>query len=324
MCRYVKILNLILCFALSVLHLEAQDTESLSFYYNPVQANPALAGSEGPGKLRLNYRDYYPGKGLNLHSINCSYDSFLEVIHGGLGIYVSENIMGDLLNDFRAGAAYSYHLRASRDFYINAGFMASVIHRGLNTGNLVLPDQIDPILGAVLPSGEFITSVSRTVFDAGLGFLFSYRDYHAGISMNHVFRPDLSGSGLQESALGRRLSMHGGAIFNTGTPDLSLAPGFIINFQSGNIISAFGAGIGYKSLSFNILPFFDPRSGLSFVQTGIYFEQGKIELGYNFNFIPFRNDRLQPFTLSNQVYISIGIYNIEKRDVIKAINYPKM
>ncbi len=322
--RYVKILNLILCFTLSVLHLKAQDTESLSFYYNPVQANPALAGSEGTGKLRLMYRDYYPGKGLNLHSIHCSYDSFLEVIHGGLGIYVSENIMGDLLNDLRAGVAYSYHLRASRNFYINAGFMASVIHRGLNTGNLVLPDQIDPLLGAVLPSGEVITSVSRTVFDAGLGFLFSYRDYHAGISMNHLFKPDLSGSGLQESALGRRLSLHGGAVFSPGNSDLHLTPGFIINIQGGNIISALGTGIGYKNLSFNILPFFDPRSGLSFVQTGVHFDMGKIELGYNYNFIPFRTDRLQPFTLSNQVYISIALYNIEKRDVLKAINYPKM
>jgi len=322
--RYVKILNLILCFTLSVLYLGAQDTESLSFYYNPVQANPALAGSEGTGKLRLMYRDYYPGKGFNLHSINCSYDSFLEVIHGGIGIYVSENILGDLLNDLRAGAAYSYHLRTSRNFYINAGFMASVIHRGLNAGNIVLPDQIDPLLGSVLPSGEVIAPVSRTVFDAGLGFVFSYRDYHAGVSVNHLFRPDLSGNALQESELGRRLSIHGGAVLNTGNPDLSLTPGFIVNVHNNDINCALGTGIGYKSLYFNILPFFDPRRGLSFVQTGLYVEMGIIELGYNYNFIPFRTDRLQPFTLSNQVYISIGLYNIEKRDVIKAINYPKM
>jgi len=322
--RYVKILNLILCFTLSVYHTSAQDTESLSFYYNPVQANPALAGSEGTGMLRLVYRDYYPGIRLNLYSIYCSYDSFLETIHGGFGVYVSENLLGDLLNDLRAGVAYSYHLRASRELYINAGFMASVIHRGLDAGNIVLPDQIDPLMGAVLPSGEVITSVSRTVFDAGLGFLLSYHDYHAGMSVNHIFKPDITGSGLQESRLGRRLSIHAGAAFYPGNSGVSLTPGLMINVQNSNIISALGVSVGYNDLTINILPFFDPRSGLSFVQSGLHFTKGRIELGYNYNFIPLRTDRLQPFTLSNQVYIAVGLNNIEKRDVIKAINYPKM
>lgn len=304
--------------------MAAQDTESLSFYYTPVQANPAMAGSEGPGNLKLMYRDYYPGKGLNLHSIYCSYDSFLESIHGGFGVYLSEDLLGDLLNDFRAGAAYSYHLRASRDLYINAGFMASVIHRGFDAGKIILPDQIDPLMGAVLPSGELIASESRTVFDAGLGFLFSYLDYHAGISINHLFRPDITGSGLQESGLGRRLSIHGGTVFNTRESGVSFAPAFIVSVQNSNIISALGTSIGYKDLSINILPFFDPRSGLSFVQSGLHFKKGRIELAYNFNFVPLRTDRLEPFTLSNQAYISVIINNIEKRDVIKAINYPKM
>ncbi|HCC71915.1 MAG TPA: hypothetical protein DEQ09_12305, partial [Bacteroidales bacterium] len=148
----VKILNLVLCSAWLTCHISAQDTESLSFYYNPVQSNPALSGTEGPGKLRLIYRDYYPGRSLNLHSFHCSYDSYLETIHGGFGLYVSENIMGDLLNELRAGAAYSYHLRAGRDLYVNAGFMASVINRSIDAGNIILPDQVDPLLGPVLIS----------------------------------------------------------------------------------------------------------------------------------------------------------------------------
>lgn len=324
MTRYVKILNLVLCFALSVHHMAGQDTESLSFYYNPVQGNPALAGSEGTGKLRLIYRDYYPGNGLNLYSVSCSYDSFLAPIHGGLGIYLSDDLLGDLINNFKAGAAYSYHLRASRDLYINAGFLASVIHRRLDAGNIVLPDQIDPIMGAVLPSGEVIVSESRTVFDAGIGFLFIFRDYHAGISVNHIFRPDITGNGFQESAIGRRLSIHGGGTLYPGSTGLMLNPGFIINIQDNNMIFALGASLSYKGLSINILPFFDPEAGLNFIQSGLHFTQGRIELGYNYNFNPFRNERLLPFTLSNQVYIAVSLGDIKKSDVIKAIKYPKM
>ncbi|MDT8401040.1 MAG: PorP/SprF family type IX secretion system membrane protein [Bacteroidales bacterium] len=322
--RCVKILNLLLCFTLSVNHVPAQDSETLSFYYNPVQSNPALAGSEGPGILRLIYRDYYPGKGLNLYSINCSYDSFIESIHGGVGLFVSENVLGDLINDLRAGAAYSYHLRASRDLYVNAGFMASLIHRSLDAGKVVLPDQIDPLMGPVLPAGEIIASGSRTTFDAGVGFLLSYRAYHAGISVNHIFKPDITGKGQEGSRLGRRLSVHGASTFRGANDEVNISPGFVISTQYDNLIGALGTSIGYKNLSFNILPFFDLRSGLSYVQSGFQIKAGKIELAYNYNFAPFRTDRLLPFTLSNQVYVSIGLYNVEKRGLINTINYPKM
>ncbi|HDZ40627.1 MAG TPA: type IX secretion system membrane protein PorP/SprF [Bacteroidetes bacterium] len=322
--RCVKILNLILCFTLPVNYMLGQDAETFSFYYNPVQSNPALSGSEGPGILRLMYRDYYPGKGLNLYSINCSYDSFLESIHGGYGFYVSENVLGGLINDLRAGASYSYHLRASRDLYINAGFMASVIHRSVDAGKVVLPDQIDPLMGPVLPAGEVIAAGSRTTFDAGVGFLFSYRAYHAGISVNHIFKPDITGNGSEESRLDRRLSLHGASAFQTGDNTVNISPGFVISIQGGRLIGALGTGFGYKNMTFNILPFFNLSEGLSYIQSGLHIEAGKIELAYNYNFAPFRTDNLLPFTLSNQVYVSIGLYNIEKRGIINTINYPKM
>jgi len=324
MIRNVKIRILFLCLVLPVNHLFAQDAESFAFYFNPVQANPALAGSEGPGKLRLMYRDYYPGKGLNLFSISSSYDSYLESIHGGFGIYVSENILGDLLSDTRAGAAYSYHLRASRELYINAGFLASLIHRGMDAGRIVLPDQLDPLLGAVLPPGEVISPVSNTVFDAGLGFLFIYRDYHAGISVNHIFNPDLTGRGFAEAVPGRRLSVHGGAVLSTRRDDLRIMPGFIINVQNANYMGAMGISLGYNMLSFNVLPFFDLRRGLSYVQSGLYLETGIVELAYNYNFTPLRTDKLQPLTLSNQLSIAITLFKSEKRANAGAINYPKM
>jgi len=323
MIRHVKIRILLICLALPVNHMLAQDAESFAFYFNPVQANPALAGSEGPGKLRLMYRDYYPGRGLRLFSVSSSYDSYLESIHGGFGLYVSENLLGDLLSDTRAGAAYSYHLRASRELYINAGFLASVIHRGMDAGRIVLPDQLDPLMGAVLPSGEIINPVSRTVFDAGLGFLFIYRDYHAGIAVNHIFNPDLMGQGFDEAVPGRRLSVHGGAVFSS-RKELSIRPGFILNVQNGDYMAAMGLSVGYNILSFNILPFFDLRRGLSYIQSGLYLETGIFELAYNYNFTPLRTANLQPLTLSNQVSLAITLFNSEKRAIPRTINYPKM
>ncbi len=322
----IIILILFLCKVLSLYQGQAQDTDVLSLYNNPVQVNPALTGAEGTGKLRMLYRDYYPGRGLNLHTISCSYDTFVEDVHGGLGIYLSENILGGILNDFRAGVAYSYHLRASRDFYVNAGFRAALVHRGMDAGNIVLPDQIDPLRGAVLPSGELINSMSRTVFDAGIGFLFSYRNYHSGISASHIFRPDLVGNGMEESRAGRRISVHGGTELYPGPEDLSIAPAFLFSMQDGFITGAIGAAVAYKNIAINLLPFFEPATGtgLSFVQSGLHFKAGRVELGYNYNFNPLPSGNMQPLTLSNQVYIAIGLNNVEKRDLVKAIIFPKL
>ncbi len=324
MIRDVKILILVLCFAPVAYHAEGQDTEYLSFYYNPVRSNPAMTGSEGVGKLRMVYRDYYPGRGLDLFSIDCSYDTYIDRIHGGLGFFVSENMPGTVLNDLRAGAGYSYHLRASRDLYVNAGFMASVIYRGLNARGIILPEQIDPLQGIVFPASEIISSGAHTSFDAGVGFLFSYMNYHAGISVSHLFKPALGNNGVDESRLDRRYSFHGSAVFLQGAGDISLIPGFLFNIQGNSTTGAAGLSCLYKNFTANIMPFVNTGQGLIFVQSGIGFIKGQVEIGYNYNFVPVAGSGLQPFTLSNQVYVSIGLNNVEKRDIIKAIIYPKM
>lgn len=320
----IIILILFLCFEIPLFQTQAQDTDILGLYYNPIQANPALTGAGGSGKLRLLYRDYYPGRGLNLHTISCSYDTFVKDAHGGLGLFLSENLLGGILNDLRAGLSYSYHLRASRDLYVNAGFMASLIHRSMDAGKIVLPDQIDPLRGPVLPSGENINSLSRTVFDAGIGFLFSYRNYHTGISVSHIFRPDLVGNALEESRAGRRITVHGGAEVYPGPEGLSLGPAFLFSMQGNSIISAIGTAVSYNNLSINLLPFFEPGGGLNFIQSGFNIKAGRMELGYNYNFNPLPDNSLQPFTRSNQVYIAIVLNNVEKRDLIKAIIFPKL
>ena len=113
--------------------------------------NPALSGSEGDGVLRLSYLNFYPGNSYNLHSVYFSYDSYFPVLHGGAGIYLSDDYLGGIINDLRGGLSYAYFLKAGKDLFINAGLSASVFHRGFNFKNAVLPDQIDPLGGVVIP-----------------------------------------------------------------------------------------------------------------------------------------------------------------------------
>ena len=49
----------------------------------------------GSGLLKMLYRDYFPGKRLNMGSVYISYDTYHEPMQGGIGfILISENKLG--------------------------------------------------------------------------------------------------------------------------------------------------------------------------------------------------------------------------------------
>ena len=52
--------------------------------------NPAFAGSNGDGSLRMSYVNYLPGNGYNLHSVWVSYDSYFPVLHEKEGLEQSD------------------------------------------------------------------------------------------------------------------------------------------------------------------------------------------------------------------------------------------
>ena len=168
--------------------------------------NPSLSGSEGDGELRLSYLNFYPGNNYNLHSVYFSYDSYFPGLHGGAGIYLADDYLGGIINDFRGGLSYSYFLQAGKDLFINAGLSASVYHRGFNFDNAILPDQIDPLGGVSLPSSETLASSGRTVFDIGAGFLFISGKFSGGFSINHLAEPDLSATGYSNERLKKKTS----------------------------------------------------------------------------------------------------------------------
>jgi len=173
-----------------------------------VMNNPAFSGSEGDGMLRLSYLNYYPGNNYNLHSVYCSYDSYFPGLHGGAGFYVSDDYQGGIINDFRGGVSYAYFLQADKDLYINGGLSASIHHRGFNFSNVLLPDQIDPLGGESLVSSEILSAKGQTVFDVGAGFLFIYKNFFGGLSINHLAEPDLSPTGLYKESLKREFLFH--------------------------------------------------------------------------------------------------------------------
>ncbi len=141
-----------LIIALLVLPFSLSGQAGLS-YPATVISNPSLTGSSGDGIARLSYMNQYPGNSYNFHSVILLYDWYSTALHGGVGFNISNEYLGGIINNLKGGLSYSYYLQAGKDFFISGGLSASFYHRGYDFGNAILPDQIDPVLGAVSPIG---------------------------------------------------------------------------------------------------------------------------------------------------------------------------
>lgn len=315
---------LILLILLSFNLAKSQDMEGTMPYSVDLISNPAFTGSGEYGNLKLVYRDYFPGNGFNLNSLYVGYDTFSESIHGGAGMYISENNMGGIINDIKIGANYAYHLRASRDLYVNAGFNVSLLHRSLNGKGIVLPDQIDPYLGPVLPSGDLIDLRSRTIFDLGVGFLFSFRNFNAGIALSHLGKPDLIGQNKESGRLKRRMLLHFDASFFEGDSQLEVTPIAFLSLQDQFIYGAIGAELTYNIMSVNILGHLSSGAGIFSIQPGFSFETERLIISYNHLFSPGKGVYNIPVSQSNLISVQVRLNNVNKSEYHKAIKTPKL
>jgi type IX secretion system PorP/SprF family membrane protein len=319
--------RVLIIFSLNVIlsdGLFSQDGESLADYHNIMINNPALSGSEGDGTLRLSYLNFYPGNNYNLHSVYFSYDSYVPALHGGIGISISDDYLGGIVNDFRGAASYAYFLQAGKDFFLNAGLSASVYHRGFNFEGAVLPDQIDPLGGAIYPSAETLANSGRSVFDLGAGFVFIAGNFFGGISVNHLAEPDLSESIDYEDKLKRKLLVHlAGDINLNKSKNLKIRPVGYLYVQEGFVSG--GAGMVFQSnyLSINTLLLSDNEKNMN-IQSGFAITTGKVNIFYNYRFNVLSENNMMPLSLLHQTGLAFSLNNVDKRKTIKTINFPKL
>jgi type IX secretion system PorP/SprF family membrane protein len=286
--------------------------------------NPAFTGSESDGILRLSYLNFYPGNNYNLHTLFVSYDTYMPFLHGGAGFFLSDDYLGGIVNDMRGGFSYSYHLQADKNVFINAGLSASFYHRGFNRGNIVLPDQIDPLNGSVLPSGETIAFRGRTVLDVGAGFLLIAGKFLGGISLSHLTKPDLSGSGNSAERLQRKLTINISTTFYSGKKkQIELIPVLFGEKQGYRMTAGAGASIGSKIIAFNSMMLINNAKDID-LQSGFSFKKGIMLIYYNYCFNIKSENSLLPASLLHQAGVAVILNNVDKRKIIKTINLPKL
>jgi type IX secretion system PorP/SprF family membrane protein len=289
-----------------------------------INNNPSYAGSEGDGTLRFSWFNFYPGRDFGLQSFYASYDSYFPVLHGGAGLWVSNDYLGAVINDLRGGFSYSYHLKASKNLYINGGLGTSFLRRGFSRSAIILPDQIDPLLGPVYYPGETPGLKGKTVFDVSTGFLIISGRYSAGFSIAHLTSPDLSYTGDGSIKLKRKFSADISAAYDLKSDkEVRICPTLYFEFQGAKYLVAAGVSLESESISANVL-ILNNKAGDLDLQTGISFNFGPLFVFYNYCFNLTSRNYLMPFSLFHNAGAAVRLNNVDKRKTIKTINYPKM
>jgi type IX secretion system PorP/SprF family membrane protein len=302
----------------------AQGINAGPLYQNLLMNNPAMSGLESDGVLRVSYLNYYPGNHLDLNSMYLSYDSYFSPLHGGASFYLAEDYLGGIVNDLRGGFSYAYFLQAGKNLFINAGLTASVFHRGFNFSNALLPDQIDPIGGITMPSAETLGNKGKTLLDVGAGIVVTSGSYSGGFAVNHIAEPELYSSAVSTERIRRRYTVHLTADYNLDSKKNMKIEPLLLAVQQGDYFSA-GAGASVESahLAISTILYHDNGKNLN-IQAGFSFRFSMVSVYYNYLFNLASGNSLLPLSLQQQAGLAFSLYNVEKRNDTKTINFPKL
>jgi type IX secretion system PorP/SprF family membrane protein len=149
--------------------------------------NPAIAGSENCPRFSLNFRDQWPSIPHNFLTFSASYDQHLSVMHGGIGVLVSADLISNIKQTYNAGFIYNYRVEVARDFMMQFALQAGYISSSLDKTNIQLASQI---VDKGVVYNELVDSLdykSKSQFDLNFGWL-SYLPYlHFGLAIHHLY-----------------------------------------------------------------------------------------------------------------------------------------
>ncbi len=226
-----------------VSRLQAQVDPHFSQYYAyPLWLNPALTGViDGDSRLTANYKSQWQSISNAYQTAALSGD-FRATDKVGVGFNVIDQKAGSAgYNYLAAYGSFGYGISLNGDGtqHLHFGLQAGFINRNFDLGKLEFDDQYNPLTGfdPSIPSNEYFSTTSATIFDAGTGIYYFSNDQSSstnafgGVSLFHITQPkdQFATDGL-DNTLPMRLTIHGGLRIVT-SDFLSLTPHFIYIMQ---------------------------------------------------------------------------------------------
>lgn len=270
---------------------QAQDPVFTQFYSNPIYLNPAMAGTHGCPRLNLNYRNQWANISGAFVTNSVSYDQFVNVLQGGIGISIINDMAGkNTLNWTMVNLAYSYHLQVTRKFTVLFGAQATWNQKFLDWSKLSFGDQIDPRRGFIYQTGDLPRNLineggnwgTRGFFDVSTGIVGYSENFYFGFAAKHLNTPNESLI-LGSSELPMRFTGHMGANIDFGKGSqyqnvTSISPNIIYTYQDGFMQLNLGTYIQYGA--FTAGAWWRPRDAF-ILSIGI--DTGPFRFGYSYD-----------------------------------------
>lgn len=252
----------ILVFVFVSLGTVAQDIHFSQFYNNPLTLNPALTGRmQGSFRVGLHYRNQWFGS-VDGNTAFATYAGAFDmpvrlknadVVGAGLYVFNDASSGGRLTNlTIMASGAYHKTLGANKNHAVSLGVQVGYTQRRLDLANITFADDILDLqdLGAIDPgSSENFDDDATGAADVALGLLWNSQfgkrvNAYAGVSMFHLFEPQLSFLAEDDFRLARRITAHGGVDVRVGD-NVSIIPSVIfMNMAQINYIN-YGIAAGF-------------------------------------------------------------------------------
>lgn len=269
---------------LCTLTLSSQDTWHGTVSGMQMMYNPAFAGLRGTPSVNLSAFTFLPGKGFGLRSVYASYDGYYTGLHGGAGVWLTDDMFGEVMNDLRGGLSYSYHFRAGRKTFVTAGLTASFISRGIRTGSIILPEDIDPFRGITGGGAGYVSPGAINRFDLGTGFTVASGPWTGGFSVMHLTRPFLSDEESDHNRLDRLLSVTASVDLSPGSTDLSLLPSAAFIAQGSEFRIYLGSEASWRGLMAGLAMWY-VKGGFTSVQCSLGYDLSHVKIMMSYSYI---------------------------------------
>lgn len=190
----------------------AQDPQFSQWYAAPQYLNPALTGNTLQDRIAANYRLQWPGVQPGYETYMVAYDHRFSTINAGMGGMVLSDKAGTTgLTSTTVGLSYSYEARINYKRAVRGGVRFGYTMRGVDPNGYLFADQIirDNAPQSVEPN--LIERVSY--LDIAGGLMYYSEQFWAGVSTNHMNKPNTSLLLGGEARLEQRISVHTGYRF---------------------------------------------------------------------------------------------------------------
>ncbi|OFY82645.1 MAG: hypothetical protein A2275_08185 [Bacteroidetes bacterium RIFOXYA12_FULL_35_11] len=254
-CRTIIIILTVLTLNLrfETLNCFAQDIHFSQYYANPLNINPASAGSFNENaRILLTYKDQWgqlenPYKTYAFSADAGFLRNKLKTGYLGGGINLLHDIAGiTKLSTTVINLSVSYHVKLSRLNMLTAGIQGGIIQNNINSTDMQWDNQYDGNgFNPALASGENINYDGFLLGDASIGLLWKYQSEKVkilisnegikteiGVAAFHVNKPEYSFFNASKDNLYTRFVAHGKASVEISNTNFAVVPTFTFMRQS--------------------------------------------------------------------------------------------